>query len=560
MGALPKEMRKGEREKGRKGENSSEENFPLETSVSNPKKISLSPFLPFSPSFFFSSSLLHLLITLPLAYVLNVWADEASTLYTTENGFLRAFQNVLADEKQAPLYFLFLSLWREIHPSIFWARLPSIVFSLLAIKFFHDLARKFFDTKAAAFMTAVFALHPFLIWASLEIRVYSLVVLLSILLLKFFFEGYLAETNVSREDAKAQKKTRIFYVLTAAIALYTNYYLGFLLVGNFLALVVLRKWRKIKRYFLHILIVGAAILPLFRSIIGQFAVNTDRFQTDKSALVGLKFLWNHFLTFVLPTEIFPPEEATGISFIRVWLVRLAILAIVLLLFKKRKIADENLLAWAAICAVGFAFLFIAYFLLGEIYVEIRHAAFVFAPLILFVGFVWQEILTQRREDTKAQRFNWILAISLAGLLIGFFSYSIYTLYPNLAKRGDWGKVGAFLEQNEQPNQPIIVFTAFDALALPYHYGGKNKILPDEKFFAFEAEAETGSADSWRHQTEFIISEIPADAEEIWLLTNEKCAVKDACAPLENFVAANYTIIEEKDFYKEKARLLRRKQK
>ncbi|HVE58650.1 MAG TPA: hypothetical protein VNB22_17590, partial [Pyrinomonadaceae bacterium] len=68
----------------------------------------------------------------------------------------------------------------------------------------------------------------------------------------------------------------------------------------------------------------------------------------------------------------------------------------------------------------------------------------------------------------------------------------------------------------------------------------------------------GSADSWRRQTAFIISEIPLDAKEIWLLTNEKCAVKDACAPLENFVAANYTIIEEKDFYKEKVRLLRKK--
>jgi hypothetical protein len=57
----------------------------------------------------------HLLIALPLAYILNIWVDEASSLYTTENGLLQAFRNVFADEKQAPLYFLLLSLWREIN-------------------------------------------------------------------------------------------------------------------------------------------------------------------------------------------------------------------------------------------------------------------------------------------------------------------------------------------------------------------------------------------------------------------------------------------------------------
>jgi hypothetical protein len=120
-------------------------------------------------------------------------------------------------------------------------------------------------------------------------------------------------------------------------------------------------------------------------------------------------------------------------------------------------------------------------------------------------------------------------------------------------------VGAFLEQNEKPNQAVVVFTAFDALALPYYYKGANKILPDEKLFDRELEA-AGSAESWDKQTGFIISEIPPGAPEIWLLTNEKCAVKEACRPLENFIAANYTVISEKEFYKEKVRLLRKKQK
>ena len=544
---MKEKRRRGEEEKRRKGEKTFLDDSPSEVSDSETKKISSSPLL------LFSLSLLHLLIALPLAYILNIWVDEASSLYTTENGLFQAFRNVFADEKQAPLYFLLLSVWREINHSIFFARIFSIIFSLLAIRVFYDLARKLFDARAACFITAVFAFHPFLIWASVEIRVYSLVILLSALLLKFWFE-----INFQRTDAKTQRRTEIFYILISIIALYTNYYLGFLLVGNFCALLILRKWRAAKNYFLQMIVVGISILPLLWAIKSQFAANTNRFQADKSLVVGLKFLWNHFLTFVLPTELFPPEETTNISFVRIWLVRLAILAGVVLLFKNRKIFDKNILAFGTIGALVFGFILLAYFLLGEIFVEIRHAAMLFVPLILFVGLVFQEILTRRREEAKAPRFKPIFAGLLAVLLIGFFSYSIYTLYPHFTKRGDWARVGAFLEQHEKPDQPIIVFTAFDAPALPYNYKGVNKILPDEKFFDWEFEAEAGSADSWRRQTEFIISEIPADAAEIWLLTNEKCAVKDACAPLENFVRANYTIIEEKDFYKEKVRLLRKK--
>ncbi len=496
---------------------------------------------------------LHLAIALPLGYILNIWVDEASSLYTTENGLIASFHSVFADEKQAPLYFLVLSVWREISHSIFFARFLSVVFSILAIKVFYDLARKLFDEKAAIFVTGFFAFHPFLIWASLEIRVYSLVILLSVLLLKFWFEAYF-----SRENTKTQKREEIFYILTAIIALYTNYYLGFLLVGNFFALIVLRKWREAKSYFLQMIFVGISILPLLWAIKMQFAVNTNRFQTPKTLTVGLQFLWNYFLTFVLPTEIFPPETATNISFVRVWLVRLGILAAVILLIRSRKIFDKTILVFGTISAVIFAFLLVAYFLLGEIYVEIRHAAVLFVPFVLFAALVLKEFFPQRGEGAKVRKFEFIAAISIIILLIIFFGYSIYALYPNLTKRGDWARVGAFLEQKEEPNQPIIVFTAFDAIALPYNYKGANRILPDEKFFDWEFEAPAGSADSWRRQTEFIISRIPPDAPEIWLLTNEKCTVKDACLPLENFVAANYTVIEEKDFYKEKVRLLRKK--
>ena len=499
---------------------------------------------------------LHLAIVLPLGYILNIWVDEASTLYTTEHGFFYAWQYALTDEKQAPFYFWILSLWREINSSILFARFFSVVCSVTAIKVFSDLARKLFSEKAAVYVTAFFALHPYLVWASLEIRVYSLVILLSVSLLNLFYDGYLQNA----EEVETRKKQAL-YLLCAIVALYTNYYLGFLLVGCFAGLLAARRWRTARRFFLQMVLVGAAVAPLLWTIKSQLAVNTSGFHPDKTPSGGWQAIWSFLLTFILPTEIFPPEEATAISFFRLWLIRLAVIAVTILLLKNWRRLDEKILSFGAISLTIIGFLSLAYFLLGAMYVEIRHAAILFAPLILSIGLAVKAILPPRRAENvnvySARKI--IMAAALTIFVLIFFAYSTFSLYPNLTKRGDWARVGAFIEQNESANQPIIVFTTFDAVALPYNYHGVNPILPDEKFFIWEFEDEVGSANSWRRQTEFIISKIPPESSEIWLLTNEKCEKGQACEPLENFVQANYTVIEEKDFYKEKARLLRKKQ-
>lgn len=483
---------------------------------------------------------LHLAIALPMAFQLNIWVDEASTLYTTQNGFVQALLNLFSDEKQAPLYFLALSLWRKISDSIFFARLFSIICSLLAIVAFSRLAQKIWEKNTAFFITALFALHPYLFWASLEIRLYSLIVLLTCLLFRFFYDGYL-------QTDKPSKRAQIYFVLTSICALYTNYYLGFLLVGGFLALIILRRWTEAKSYFLQMFIIGVAILPLFWIIRLQFSDRIVTFQEEKSLIEGIKVFWNHFLLFALPTEIFTDEKLSVFSFIRLWLMRVAILATVFIIIKKKgKDIDKIILAFGTISATAIAFFLVVYFQFGAGYVEIRHASVYFVSLFIFISAILVKILPKK---------SWILATVLYSI---FFSYSIYTLYPNLTKRGDWARVATFIEQNEKPNQPIVSFPVYETITLPYYYKGANRILPDEKFFSFFAEGKEGSPDNYRRQLEFVISEIPPEAEEIWLLTSDLCAVKQTCEPLENFVWANYTVIEEKDFYKEKVQLLRKK--
>lgn len=490
----------------------------------------------------------HLAIALPLAFSLNIWADEASSLYTTQNGFLSAFQNAAANEKQAPLYFWILSLWRLFNDSIFFARLFSVICSVLAIVVFARFASRTFERRTALLTTAFFALHPFLFLASLEIRGYSMVILLSVVLIRLFFDGF------ADDEGNGRRSSQIAFVCAATAALYTHYYLGFLLAGFLTALLVTRKWRSARAFALSMVITTIAFLPLVAaSARSQFLARTSVYLESISALGSAQILWHHAITFLLPADLLRGQDGSTFALLRVWVVRAALAALVVLVFKFRSKLRQRTMMLAVMTAVAFGFFFAVAFFVSPAYVGLRHATLLLVPCVLFVTALLSDVFTEISE-----RVTRIVTFAGGIVVLASFSYSLTTLYPNTTKRGDWARVGAFIEQNESPGQAIIVFTTFDALALRYNYRGVNEVLPDEKFFTFDQEAAFGAPDSLSRQTEFVISEIPPDVEKIWLAVNEKCLVTEACVPLENFIRANYTIELEKEFYLEKLYLLKKR--
>jgi hypothetical protein len=488
---------------------------------------------------------LHLAVSLPLAYFLNVWSDEASTLETTNHGFAFTFETIFKVEKQSPLYFLLLSLWRNLDTSVFSARILSIIFSVASIAVLPNVAKNWLNEKQTKYFTIFFALHPFLFLASLEIRGYSAIILLSILLFKFFCQGYLLE-----DETTSHRKWQIIYVLISIISLYTHYYLGFNLVAHFCVLLVLRRWKDAKNYLLQMLFVGVCIIPLLSVISQQFAGREAFYTAEKSVVILLRTLWASVLTFTIPTEILPTPEPTIISIFRnrILLIIFAIFAVYSFATKFRKFNQATII-FATTNFVMLVFMALSYFALGEIYIAIRH----FSPLFVSIIFLQFVVLSTLINE----KFNKIwLVFGLICLCL--FPYSLYKLYPNIAKRGDWARVAEFVQQNEKPNQPIIIFQVYDVLSFRVHYQGANKILPDEKFVDFWLEGKKETEDSLRSQIDFTISKIPPEAADIWLLTEDNCQTTAACQPLEDFVAKNYNVIETKDFYLEKARLLRKK--
>jgi hypothetical protein len=489
---------------------------------------------------------LHAAIAFPLAYYLNIWDDEASTLHTTQNGLKIAFQGLFTDEKQAPLYFLVLSVWRSLDHSIFFARAFSVICSLAAIAVFWHLAQKIWTGRTSLVVATLFALHPYLLWASLEIRLYSLIILLTCLFLTFFIDGFLA-ADLGADVQKDQRRARIYYAITAVAGIYTNYYLGFPLVGAFVALLLLRRWKQAGTYLFFMFGVGVAIVPLFYFLQMQFMERAAAYQEHRSVIEAIRIVWNHFLTFVLPTEIYTEDVATSISVARLWIVRFAIVAAIVLLVKKRfRPVDIFVIAFAAIASVSVGFFFFVYAELGSDYLQIRHASIFFVSVFVVVCLLADRLLPK------------LLKAPVTAMVLLFYAYSAFALYPTLTKRGDWKNVSDFISQQASPDRPAVVFPVYDTIALSQYFKGPGSVLPTEKAFDFFIEAQAGTPAAYAHQIDFVISSIPVNAREIWLLTSDKCANALTCQPLENYIESNYNVIEDKGFYKERVRLLRKK--
>ncbi len=458
----------------------------------------------------------HLALALPLAYVLNIWADEASTLYTTQN-ISHALSHAMADELQAPLYFWVLSVWRQIDGSIFFARAFSILCSLASIKIAFDVARRFLPAYARKFapvIVAIFALHPLLFWASTEIRGYALVILLSGLLLRFFYDAYLAE--------KPAIKDRVVYVAIAAVALYANYFLGFILVGNFCALLALRKFRLATHYLGHMAVVGVLFSPLGYALTGQLETRTQ--MGDRSLFESVRTLWQHLQTFLLPVNVFS-EETNVPAFLRLWIFRLGAAGIVIYLWAKRfKGLSENTVALGIISLVPALFLLAVVWLLGSGYANIRHGSLLLLPVIMFFSALLYEVFA------KKGLLVWTI---LLAFFIPFATLQEFTgqefagpgstapgstapesTAPGstaLVKRGDWEKAAAYVEANEKPGQTILLFKPYDSLAFKVYYKGPNSVLPSEGFFTWSQQNHfnfTEAAEALDDQTNSLISQIP----------------------------------------------------
>ncbi|MEO8720411.1 MAG: hypothetical protein ABI372_04850 [Ginsengibacter sp.] len=391
----------------------------------------------------------YFLILIYLADKIYIWEDESYSLNTSSFKFSEVIRLSYNFEGQPPFYFLLLSLWRLMNSSIFFARLLSVIFIGGSAYFLQRLAILVTKRNNVRWLIVVFLLNPFTVWASLEIRLYALVILLSTICVFFYMRYYLGNKN----------KDLYILLIVSLIGLYTQYFFAFLITSFAFTLWIFKGRSQFIKFCIYFIPVVLLFLPNLIFVPDQLSMAQQHLNVNR------KHIFDVLRTpqdFIMSLSTLPLEQ-----YVR-WIIKIPFILLFIFAFFKLtrdktsaiayyKNSLKILLSIICICMVLFIILIPS---LSLIFQE-KYMLITFTLFILL--FLLMDIFQLR---------NYIFgAISLYFISILIIKYQ----YPE--KTYNFKVVSNYLEKVELPNEPILFYGKSILPPFQYYYSGNNKLFP-----------------------------------------------------------------------------------
>ncbi len=460
----------------------------------------------------------HAILIVVMAFQLTIGVDETFTLATTSQGPVHAVEKSISFELQPPLYFAVLSVWRTAHTSLFHARLFSVLCSTISLIVLLRFVRQSVPDISSWPVIVLAAFSPVMIYAAVEARCYAMVILISCVLLKLFFDAFVTP---------APKPTsRIAFTLVAVASLYTFYFLGFVLAAGGVALVFARKWRMAGYYLVSMTCVATCFAPLGTLLGDTVDSHTTTVESTPELVDAIRLVTWRLRNMVLPVDWSPFDRLARPA----WVV-LTVGCVMAVIKRRHSVANS----WTSGAVVGFGFAVACFVaatqVLGDTLLAERHFAPILIPTVIFAAY-----FVDLAGGSKALKCFSCLA------LVGMFTTTA-TRYPHFAKSGDWHLAAELLTRHEQEEQPVVVFTPPAARAVAHYYNGLNDLIPLPHPQTSDLYApETFQFKSDSDVDECFRTRVP-DHDSIWIiLDGENFEARGFGAEhLKTFVSRNYFI-------------------
>ncbi len=463
-----------------------------------------------------------------------IWLDEAYTLNTTSASITQVWNRAINFEGQPPLYFVILRIWRFINDSIFFARLFSIITITISAFLVYILSQKYINAIHPFLIALLFASNTVVLWAALEIRVYGLALLFAILLICLFLEIY-----TSKHKPSLYK--RLLFSGVALLSVYIQYYLAFLLIGNFVFLIINRKWEIARLYLSDMIIPVLGTVFLLINVSEQMSIHSYHnsatlslsdilaFQFKKLSYYLFSFL-NYFNSGILKLVFFAVFFAIILFFIRRNV--------------KSIISRKNyFIILLPVQLVLFTFVL---FITDERNIAQRHSISLVLPEIFVLALLLNAI-----KSVKI-RYAILMLVITGNIAFNFVRYSIAKpkgiQYENLSN---------FIKTNDKENKPVFCFRYDIALILKYG-------VPNHKVISIP---ENIDFDSYFNRKKWVLSS-PEQLDSLftvnniengfWLATTETDSVVNNSIEkryeiqykyemLNEYISANFNIEMERQF-------------
>lgn len=393
----------------------------------------------------------------------SIWTDEGICLHVASQPFLRIPSFIMEiNEHHPPLYFWFLHLWSRLGRDEFTLRLITVIFGVISIYALYLLGKLILGENLGLLAALLFALSPYHIWLSQEIKMYTLIILTSIL--SSFFLLVALDRN--------SPGSWLLYGFFSIMGLYSHNYMVSLLAAQGLFALLFRR----ERLFIWSLI-GSALaalwLPWLCSIILQTGWDREYESLPFTPLDSIfRFILSPFLgpldSYLLPVVL--------------------LLFLILLIASKEGLSRQGFAYLALYLLVPLFFPFLISKFTHVRLFQPRYSSIAFAPALLFLG---AGILAIRTRILQILLVGIILSLNLAGIARYYFD-PVYA-------RPDYREAAHILNEKARMDDVVLLVQSMRLPALLYYYRGKARLIARE------------DVDS------NLLSQLRADFRRIWLL-------------------------------------------
>ena len=239
---------------------------------------------------------LLILIGLELRLVfidLPLWYDEAQSVLIAKMSFPQGINNYLlnVDMQHTPFYFYILHFWIYLFgESDIALKILSLIFGLLSIPYSYKLAKNFVEEKVALIAPLLLTFNTFNIVYATEVRMYSMILFLTILSTNYLFE-YLKTDS-----------TKSLIKLT-----FTNFLMQYTFIGSIIfiiaqvvsTIIFYAKSKNLKKYLISNGILFVLLIPYFIVLL-TFYVKRSLFLLSHVTDFSLANIFGVFQNFLSP--------------------------------------------------------------------------------------------------------------------------------------------------------------------------------------------------------------------------------------------------------------------
>ena len=410
--------------------------------------------------------LLVLMVAFAVFFSISVFAntslrlDEAQSLFQT-NRDVAGMLNLVAQDVHVPFYHILLHFWQVLFgQDIFIARMLSLVFFVGTILMTYLLATYALGRRSVGLFAALLVtISPFMNWYGSEARMYTMLAFMTVLHVYFF-------VKVLRVGGTSNW---IFWTLTAILGLYTHYFFLFVLVSEFVAMLIMRKkfagQHPIRSIISYGAVAGLSLIPWLLYVYNLgFASNTQPALGVPSA----GDLFDTYTQFIFGFQV----PAVNTLIVSLWPV-LVLLAFFALQRTRKKIPSEVML-FVLLATIPVLSAFIISVTIRPFYLS-RYLIVALPALFIFIAWM----LTRYRR--------WIArTVSVVLVLFIGLLFTIQVMSPNTPVKEDYKDAVQYLAQNAGPSDVVVLAAPFTIYPVEYYYKGTAKLTTQPIWNRFES--------------------------------------------------------------------------